>query len=76
MLWACPRQAERREEQRHPVPRPRIRRTPEDVEADASHIRGVRYVVIPSLWGRMAGSGLNDPDTQFIDTQLKALLAS
>jgi homoserine O-acetyltransferase len=48
---------------------------PEDIEADASHIRGARYVVIPSLWGHMAGSGLNDPDTQFIDTQLKALLA-
>ncbi len=50
--------------------------TPEDVEADASHIRGASYVVIPSLWGHMAGSGLNDPDTQFIDRQLKALLAS
>ena len=50
--------------------------TPEDIEADASHIRGARYVVIPSLWGHMAGSGLNDPDTQFIDRQLKALLAS
>jgi homoserine O-acetyltransferase len=50
--------------------------TPEDIEADASQIRGARYVVIPSLWGHMAGSGLNDPDTQFIDTQLKALLAS
>ena len=50
--------------------------TPEDIEADASHIRGARYVVIPSLWGHMAGSGLNDRDTQSIDTQLKALLAS
>ena len=50
--------------------------TPEDIEANASHIRGARYAVIPSLWGHMAASGLNDPDTQFIDTQLKALLAS
>jgi len=50
--------------------------TPEDIAADAAQIPGAHFVVIPSLWGHMAGSGLNDADTQFIDQQIKALLMS
>jgi len=49
--------------------------TPEDIEADAALIPGARFVLIPSVWGHMAGSGLNAVDAQFVDQQIKALLA-
>ena len=49
---------------------------PEDVEADAAHIPGARFRVIPSLWGHMAGAGLNPPDSEFIQAEIKALLAT
>jgi homoserine O-acetyltransferase/O-succinyltransferase len=49
--------------------------TPEDVEADAALIRGARFRVIPSLWGHMAGAGLNPPDNHFIEQEIRALLA-
>jgi len=50
--------------------------TPEDIEADAALIPGARYQVIPSVWGHMAGSGLNAVDAQFVDQQIKALLGT
>ena len=50
--------------------------TPEDVEADAARIPGARFRVIPSLWGHMAGAGINATDSQFIEAEIKALLAS
>ena len=50
--------------------------TPEDVEADAAGIPGARFRVIPSLWGHMAGAGINATDSQFIEAEIKALLAS
>lgn len=50
--------------------------TAADIEADAACIRGARFQVIPSLWGHMAGSGLNPADAQFVERELKALLAS
>jgi homoserine O-acetyltransferase len=31
--------------------------------------------VIPSVWGHMAGSGLNPVDTRFINKEIKQLLA-
>src|ERR1700687_6140563 len=46
--------------------------TPEDVEADAVRIPGARFRVIPSLWGHMAGAGINMTDSQFIETEIKA----
>ena len=49
--------------------------TPADIEADAAYIPGVRFQVIPSLWGHMAGAGLNSMDSQFIETEIRALLA-
>jgi homoserine O-acetyltransferase/O-succinyltransferase len=49
--------------------------TPADIEADAACIPGARFQVIPSLWGHMAGVGLNSTDSQFIETEIKALLA-
>jgi homoserine O-acetyltransferase len=50
--------------------------TPEDVEADAARIPGARFRVIPSLWGHMAGAGINAADSQFIEAEIKGLLAS
>jgi homoserine O-acetyltransferase len=50
--------------------------TPEDVEADAALIPGARFRVIPSLWGHMAGAGLNPADAEFIQAEIRALLAS
>jgi homoserine O-acetyltransferase len=47
-----------------------------DIEAEAGLIPGARFRVIPTLWGHMAGAGLNPTDTQFIDAELRALLAS
>lgn len=49
--------------------------TPEDIEADTSRIAGARFRIIPSLWGHMAGAGLNAEDSQFIQDEIKALLA-
>lgn len=48
----------------------------EDVEADAARMPGARFRVIPSLWGHMAGAGLNAPDSEFIQTEIKELLAT
>ena len=48
--------------------------TPADIEADAASIPGARFQVIPSLWGHIAGAGLNSTDSQFIEAQIKALL--
>ena len=50
--------------------------TPADIEADAAGIPGARFHVIPSVWGHIAGSGLNPVDSQFIETEIKALLAA
>ena len=50
--------------------------TPADIEAEAGLIRGARFRVIPTLWGHMAGAGLNPTDSQFIEAEIKALLAS
>ena len=50
--------------------------TPADIEADAACIPGARFRTIPSLWGHMAGAGLNPADSQFIETEIKALLAT
>jgi homoserine O-acetyltransferase len=50
--------------------------TPADIEAEAALIPGARYRLIPTLWGHMAGAGLNSADTQFIDAEIKTLLAS
>jgi homoserine O-acetyltransferase len=49
---------------------------PEDIEAEAALIPGARFRVIPSVWGHQAGNGLNAADTQFVDSEIKSLLAS
>jgi homoserine O-acetyltransferase len=50
--------------------------TPADIEADAACIPGARFCTIPSVWGHMAGAGLNAADSQFIETEIRALLAT
>jgi homoserine O-acetyltransferase len=50
--------------------------TPEDIEAEAALISGARFRVIPSVWGHQAGNGLNPQDAQFVDAEIKKLLAS
>lgn len=50
--------------------------TPEDIEAEAARIPGSRFRVIPSLWGHMAGAGVNPADSRFIEDEIKALLAA
>jgi homoserine O-acetyltransferase/O-succinyltransferase len=47
-----------------------------DNEAELQHLRNGRLVEIPSYWGHMSCAGQNEPDTLFIDEQLKALLAA
>jgi homoserine O-acetyltransferase/O-succinyltransferase len=49
---------------------------PEDVEEEAAMIPGARYRVIESVWGHQAGNGLNPEDAQFVDAEIKKLLAS
>jgi hypothetical protein len=41
-----------------------------------TNIAGARFRVIPSLWGHMAGSGINPPDSEFLSAEIKALLAA
>ena len=43
--------------------------------AEAAYVPQARFRVIPSLWGHMAGSGLNPADSKFIEREVKALLA-
>lgn len=50
--------------------------TPDDMQAEAARISGARFCVIPSIWGHMAGAGLNSADGHFIEAEIKALLAS
>jgi homoserine O-acetyltransferase len=50
--------------------------TPEDIEAEAARIPGARFRVIPSVWGHLAGAGFNTADSQFIEDEIKALLAA
>jgi len=49
--------------------------TVEGMKAEAAYVPQARFRVIPSLWGHMAGSGLNPADSKFIEREVKALLA-
>ncbi len=50
---------------------------PEDNEIEVGHMPSAELRVIPSIWGHLAGGpGRNPEDTQFIDSNLKELLAS
>jgi len=49
--------------------------TVEDMKAEAAHVPNAQFRVIPSLWGHMAGAGLNPVDSSFIEDEVKKLLA-
>lgn len=43
---------------------------------EVEQMPNARCIPIPGVWGHFAGGGANPADTQFIDEQLKQLLAS
>jgi homoserine O-acetyltransferase len=49
--------------------------TVDDMRAEAVQLRRATFRVIPSLWGHMAGAGLNPDDSKFIENEVIALLA-
>ena len=48
---------------------------PEDNEYEVKHLPNAEFLVIPSIWGHFAGGGINSVDTEFIDRNIKELLA-
>lgn len=50
--------------------------TSDDMRSEAALIKGARFEVIPTLWGHMAGAGLDEVDRAFIENRVKALLSS
>lgn len=48
---------------------------PEDSEIEVSHMPHAELRVIPSVWGHIAGGGMNPEDMMFINTALADLLA-
>lgn len=48
---------------------------PEDSAIEVAHMPQAELRVIPSIWGHMAGGGLNPDDAAFIDAALAHLLA-
>jgi homoserine O-acetyltransferase len=49
---------------------------PEDNASEAALMPNAELRVIESVWGHYAGGGRNAPDTEFIDANLKELLAA
>ncbi len=49
--------------------------TPEDSEYETRRMPNAAFRPIRSIWGHFAGRGLNPEDSQFIDDELKRLLA-
>jgi homoserine O-acetyltransferase len=50
--------------------------TTEDSRAELAHLPNASLVEIPSYWGHMAAAGQSSEATQFIDAELKKLLAT
>jgi homoserine O-acetyltransferase len=46
-----------------------------DNELEVAHMPNAELRPIPSIWGHVAGLGINPPDNEFIDAALKELLA-
>ena len=46
----------------------------ESLKYESQFIPSVEFVVIPSLWGHLAGSGLNSDDNEFINDQIERFL--
>jgi homoserine O-acetyltransferase len=49
---------------------------PEDSEIEVAHLPNAELRVIPSVWGHMAGGGINPDDAVFINAALQDLLDS
>jgi homoserine O-acetyltransferase len=47
---------------------------PQYAEHEAQFIRNVKLVPIPSIWGHIAGLGINSTDNEFLDKTIKAFL--
>lgn len=45
-----------------------------DNELEVEHMPNAELRPIPSIWGHVAGMGINPPDNEFIDAALKELL--
>jgi homoserine O-acetyltransferase len=48
---------------------------PEDSEIEVGHMPHAQLRIIPSVWGHMAGGGVNPEDAMFINAALTELLA-
>jgi len=48
---------------------------PEDSEHEIQHLKNAKLVVIPSVWGHVAGGSGNPEDVNFITTQIKEFLS-
>lgn len=46
-----------------------------DSELEVEHMANAELQPIPSIWGHVAGLGINPPDNEFIDAALQELLA-
>lgn len=49
---------------------------PEDSAIEVAHLPNAEMRVIPSVWGHMAGGGINPDDAKFINTALGELLTA
>lgn len=49
---------------------------PEDSRTEAACLQNVVYRPIPSIWGHLAGIGMNPEDNAFLDTAIQECLAS
>ncbi|OQV00962.1 hypothetical protein CLAIMM_06392 [Cladophialophora immunda] len=47
---------------------------PEDSEIEMKHLRRGRLAVIESVWGHVAGGGLNPEDTEFMNARIAELM--
>ena len=48
---------------------------PEDSKIEVAHMPHAELCIIPSVWGHMAGGGINPADSRFINAALEDLLA-
>jgi homoserine O-acetyltransferase len=48
--------------------------TLESLTYESKFIPYVKFAPIPSIWGHLAGSGINPEDNAFIESQLKVFL--
>ncbi|KAG9316649.1 alpha beta hydrolase fold protein [Chiua virens] len=47
---------------------------PEDSENEMRYLKSARLVVIPSIWGHMAGGGVDAKDNEFLHAEIKKFL--